>query len=147
MQNETIDKLKNAGYITVTDDSQGIADKVGVPEAFPHEFVILPDFEYTTKEITKTSGYIKVGHIDISEIDASSKILDVIKDGSLQLKGASYVPELSISVFSMVLASNGPSNLNRILDFNGNVYVKATVNGSYSIPAGTYISKNIVLFP
>lgn len=30
MQNETIDKLKNAGYITVTDDSQGIADKVGI---------------------------------------------------------------------------------------------------------------------
>ncbi len=30
MQNEIIDKLKNAGYITVTDDSQGIADKVGV---------------------------------------------------------------------------------------------------------------------
>ena len=25
--NETIDKLKSAGYITVTDDSQGIADK------------------------------------------------------------------------------------------------------------------------
>jgi len=30
MKNETIDKLKNAGYITVTDDSQGIADKVGI---------------------------------------------------------------------------------------------------------------------
>ena len=30
MQNETIDKLKNAGYITVTDDSQGIADAVGI---------------------------------------------------------------------------------------------------------------------
>lgn len=30
MQNEIIDKLKNAGYITVTDDSLGIADKVGV---------------------------------------------------------------------------------------------------------------------
>ena len=30
MENETIDKLKNAGYITVTDDSQGIADKVGI---------------------------------------------------------------------------------------------------------------------
>ena len=30
MQNETIDKLKAAGYITVTDDSQGIADKVGI---------------------------------------------------------------------------------------------------------------------
>ena len=43
MQNETIDKLKNAGYITVTDDSQGIADKAGVPEAFPYEFVKLPD--------------------------------------------------------------------------------------------------------
>lgn len=30
MKNEIIDKLKVAGYITVTDDSQGIADKVGV---------------------------------------------------------------------------------------------------------------------
>ena len=30
MKNEIIDKLKEAGYITVTDDSQGIADKVGV---------------------------------------------------------------------------------------------------------------------
>ena len=30
MRNETIDKLKIAGYITSTDDSQGIADKVGI---------------------------------------------------------------------------------------------------------------------
>lgn len=30
MKNEIIDKLKDAGYITVTDDSQGIADKVGI---------------------------------------------------------------------------------------------------------------------
>jgi len=30
MKNEIIDKLKEAGYITVTDDSQGIADKVGI---------------------------------------------------------------------------------------------------------------------
>ena len=30
MQNETIDKLKKAGYITVTADSQGIADQVGI---------------------------------------------------------------------------------------------------------------------
>ena len=32
MENETIDKLKDAGYITSTDDSQGIADKVGIVE-------------------------------------------------------------------------------------------------------------------
>ena len=46
MQNETIDKLKNAGYITVTDDSQGIADKVGISggDNFPYEYVCPDDF-------------------------------------------------------------------------------------------------------
>ena len=50
MQNETIDKLKNAGYITVTDDSQGIADKAGIPSGgsdIPLEYSCPDDFSVT----------------------------------------------------------------------------------------------------
>lgn len=75
MQNETIDKLKNAGYITVTDDSQGIADKVGVPEAFPYEFVKLPDFNINTDDLTFEDDIAVIGNLlDDYGIDASQYI-------------------------------------------------------------------------
>ena len=50
MQNETIDKLKEAGYITVTADSQGIADKVGIGDDFPYKWVEIPAITLTIED-------------------------------------------------------------------------------------------------
>ena len=60
MQNETIDTLKVLGYITSTDDSQGIANKAGIT---PYELPVAS---------STTLGGVKVG--DGLAIDGSGKL-------------------------------------------------------------------------
>ena len=82
MSNEIIDKLKNAGYITVTDDSQGIADKAGVdgggggdrpapidPEQYKND--------YTTIEVIEDGSVISL-YAEITSKDYISFTEDII---------------------------------------------------------------------
>ena len=92
MQNETIDKLKEAGYITVTDDSQGIADKVGVPEAFPYEYIML-DKEYSCSENNKIIDHIDnidntiIGSIFNTDSDVKVVISGLLTDLQINISG------------------------------------------------------------
>ena len=143
MTNETIDKLKDAGYITVTDDSQGIADKIGIPEAFPYEYVKLPDFEYILTEEKTSSEEIKIGHIDF---------LQTTKGLIFQtIKGISVEPIISgPSKASIKAWSAGSSEVSFYIYIqNSGSYIIGDVTINFqkrgeNIPANTYYAKNII---
>ena len=78
MQNEIIDKLKNAGYITVTDDSQGIADKVGVSGG----------------GMGTESGYFLFGDDASAVVNA---IVNKVKTDLIPTIGAGYPDNISVS--------------------------------------------------
>ena len=110
MANETIDKLKNAGYITITDDSQGIADKIGIPEAFPYEFVKLPDIEYTVQEGDRDGkmllewDYEKYISADIQEIK-TGHIASLFRDSSNDKLNGFSITYRGDSVIQLIVAS------------------------------------------
>lgn len=136
MQNETIDKLKEAGYITVTADSQGIADKVGIPEAFPYEFAMLPDFEdfsYTIKEgdVPDDTEVLKLQPVEIPFSNGCGLYYDPVYN---------LVYQVSTVRFPMNIASSLEQNQ------YGHYYLKVNEEGScvisvpgpppYTLPIG-----------
>ena len=160
MQNETIDKLKNAGYITVTDDSQGIADKVGVPEAFPYEFVKLPDVEFVLTEEKTESFSEKVGEFDYTILpplnQSNTKI--IIYTNTKGYTKTGYV-EGGLSIDRLVCQIDSNYSIPSALDFwfcnvdgtshgynykKGDIIVRFEMYGTKTLPPGTYSIKNVM---
>ena len=127
--NETIDKLKRAGYITVTDDSQGIADKYEIPSTPTGSIDITENGEHDVAGYAVANVSVSGGGPVNGYFTPTARNIDL---GPFAL----LVDDEYVSVVDSMNKSNAVSSLNSIptnkmkLLFPTNIYVPNYVANS-----------------